>query len=127
MSNTRVQWHDDPHTILVLSFSGHWTTRDYMTASETAIRMLNERDGGTHLILNLQQANAAPPGIITAASRMAAHLPASVASLILAGPHRTCQTIISVIRQANPETVLTQIDIHFVATLADAYALLAAD
>jgi hypothetical protein len=119
----RAVWDNDEKTIVRHVYEGRWMLEDYYNLIGEHRIMLNDVDHTVDIINDLRAAGPVPGGLATAIRYAARSAPANEGINVIVGANEYVKALIDLVNKTTGADV-TQV--NHVATLEEAYALIAA-
>jgi hypothetical protein len=118
--SVQVRWEDEAETILLLEFSGPWTTEDYLKAAEEARQLILAKSHQVCMISSFEQNQMLPQGFLIKVYKFQRHTPPNQSLNVVVGNSPFVRSVFSVLQKV---TARTGGRIRLVNTLEEARAL----
>lgn len=115
-----VRWEDEEETILLLDFSGAWTTEDYLEAAEEARQLILSKRYPVCLISSFEQNQMLPQGFLIKVYKFQRQTPPNQSLNVIVGTSPFVRSVFSVLQKV---TARTGGRIRLVTTIEEAKTL----
>jgi hypothetical protein len=118
--SVHVRWEDEEETILLLEFSGAWTTEDYLNAAEEARQLILGKPYRVCLISSFEPNQMLPQGFLIKVYKFQRQIPPNQSLNVVVGNSPFVRSVFSVLQKV---TARTGGRIRLVNTLEEARVL----
>ena len=118
--SVNVRWEDEEETILLLEFSGAWTTEDYLNAAEEARQLILSKSYRVCLISSFEPNQMLPQGFLIKVYKFQRQIPPNQSLSVVVGTSPFVRSVFSVLQKV---TARTGGRIRLVNTLEEARTL----
>jgi hypothetical protein len=102
--SVHVRWEDEEETILLLEFSGAWTTEDYLNAAEEARQLILSKPYRVCLISSFEPNQMLPQGFLIKVYKFQRQVPPNQSLSVVVGTSPFVRSVFSVLQKVTART-----------------------
>jgi hypothetical protein len=118
-----LEWFDEAHNIIYISYVGHWTWQEWQIVHPELIKMMVSVDHKVDFIVNLTNSSYPPPGALYRLNEFVASSPNNLGVVVFVGMMRFMKAIVKTFWTVFPD-LARRYPFEFARTVAEADAIL---